>query len=68
MRQIRGGTHDSPPIVEMGPCRDCPHKARCAAELEACRQFMVFWQFGGDIRWRSATRQPTHEAYLRLFP
>ncbi len=29
---------------------------------------MVFWQFGGDIRWRSATRQPTHEAYLRLFP
>lgn len=54
--------HDDSP----GPCMSCPNAQACAGGL-ACRQFAVFQQGGREVRWRSASREPSAEIYQRLF-
>ncbi len=52
---------------EESPCESaCPHIKRCRAAHQACKQFAVFVTYGGQ-RWRSASRKPSTEIYVKIY-
>ena len=52
--------------TSLGPCVQCPSASRCGPQRLACEQFASFSQWGGDIRWRAAPRQPSRQIFERL--
>jgi hypothetical protein len=55
------------PLLVESPCDTCPHAAPCRDQQQACEQFKLFYERGGET-WKTAPRLPSMAIYRKVFP